>query len=236
MTESSEKSQKSHLVSSAHAGSVERRATGGWWYQKGRGGFVVVRDEGSLISFDSGVIKDKFCLHCGNGVTGIHSSGPLKNQILVNINLIMELNPFKVKPVHVITEDPDPAPPRLADKPAVQYGSCTCGQLASVGSYETKDDVRIHGKENTFEYLWKARMSGPAMCKTCGVYMFSNIYGPPISFFDKLPPERVPIVMDTYVTNMNLQPVSVRVFDDVDISTLKIEYDDCGTEGYKLDT
>lgn len=66
--------------------------------------------------------------------------------------------------------------------------------------------------------------------------MFSNIYGPPISFFDKLPPERVPIVMDNYVTNMNMQPISVRVFDDVDISTLKIEYDDCGTEGYKLDT
>lgn len=73
------------------------------------------------------------------------------------------------------------------------------------------------------------------MCKTCGVFMFSRIYGPPISIFDKLPPERLPIVMENYVKNMNMQPVCVRVFDDVDMATLKIEYDDCGTEGYTLD-
>ncbi|XWW94161.1 hypothetical protein V2A60_002103 [Cordyceps javanica] len=78
-------------------------------------------------------------------------------------------------------------------------------------------------------------MSGPAMCKTCGVYMFQNVHGPPISFFDKLPPERLPIVLDNYVKNMNMQPVSVRVFDGVDIASLNIDYDDCGTEGYTLD-
>lgn len=107
--------------------------------------------------------------------------------------------------------------------------------MAYIGSYEPKDDVRIHGKENTFEYLWNAKLGGPAMCKTCGVHMFGNLYGPPISAFDKLPAERLPIVIEIYAKNMNMQPICVRVMDDIDMSTLKIDYDDCGTEGYKLD-
>ncbi|OAA75086.1 Mss4-like protein [Akanthomyces lecanii RCEF 1005] len=231
------------------------------WVAVSGDSLTVVKDDGSLRDYNSGVLIDKFCQSCGNGVTGVHSSGPLKGQTLVNINLLMELNPFKVGATTVNTDESKPSLPALptADSPAVQHGSCTCGQvrietlyrvqdkqiksdncslcsrLAFVGSYETKDVVRIHGKENTFEYLWNAKMGGPAMCKTCGVYMFWRIYGPPISFFDKLPPERLPIVMDNYAKNMNVQPVSVRMLDDVEMETLKIDHDDCGTEGYTLD-
>lgn len=78
-------------------------------------------------------------------------------------------------------------------------------------------------------------MGGPAFCKTCGVHMFGNIYGPPISNFDKLAPERIPIVLEIYAKNMNTQPVPVRTFDGVDFASLTINYDPCGAEGYKLD-
>lgn len=73
------------------------------------------------------------------------------------------------------------------------------------------------------------------ICKTCGVHMFGIVYGPPISIFDKLPPERKAVALEVYHRNLNMQPLSVRTIDDLDISSLKIEYDACGTEGYTLD-
>lgn len=65
--------------------------------------------------------------------------------------------------------------------------------------------------------------------------MFWNLYGPPISMFDKLPAERRAIVLENYDSNMNLQPLSVRAMESLDLSKLQIEYDDCGTDGYSLD-
>jgi len=71
-------------------------------------------------------------------------------------------------------------------------------------------------------------------CKTCGVLVFNNVYGPPISVFDSLPPERKERVMAVYWKNMALQPLNVRALDDVDLEFLKVERTDEGTEGYTL--
>jgi hypothetical protein len=107
-------------------------------------------------------------------------------------------------------------------------------QNAYIGVYPTKDQVRIHGREHTGEYLYGRKFNGAAHCKTCGVLVFNNVYGPPIRVFDSLPPERKEKALAIYRKNMAMQPLNVRALDDVDILSLKVERTDEGTEGYSL--
>jgi hypothetical protein len=72
-------------------------------------------------------------------------------------------------------------------------------------------------------------------CKTCGVHVFSNIYGPPINIFDRLPPERKENALKVYRKNIQLQPLNVRAMERVDLSSLEINRTDEGTKGYELD-
>lgn len=64
--------------------------------------------------------------------------------------------------------------------------------------------------------------------------MYNNVYGPPASVFDRLPPERKEVVLAAYWKNLDLRPLNVRALDDVDIWALKIQREDEGTEGYEL--
>ena len=107
-------------------------------------------------------------------------------------------------------------------------------QNAYIGVYPTKDQVRIHGRENAFEYLYGRKFNGAVHCKTCGVMVFKNVYGPPISVFDSLPPERKEAVLAIYWKNMAMQPLNVRALDDIDLVSLEIKRTDEGTEGYVL--
>lgn len=43
------------------------------------------------------------------------------------------------------------------------------------------------------------------------------------------------MTLDRYAANMNLRPLNVRAFDDVDLDDLKWTPEDEGTEGYVLD-
>lgn len=65
--------------------------------------------------------------------------------------------------------------------------------------------------------------------------MFWKLNGPPVSMFFNLPPERLPVIIDRYAANMNMQPLNIRAFDDVEISDLKYSPEDEGTDGYILD-
>ena len=65
--------------------------------------------------------------------------------------------------------------------------------------------------------------------------MFTNIYGPPISIFDRLPPERKEVALQTYHKNMQLQPLNVRAMEGVELFSLVIARTDEGTDGYVLD-
>jgi hypothetical protein len=65
--------------------------------------------------------------------------------------------------------------------------------------------------------------------------VFTDIYGPPISVFDKLPPERKEAALRVYHKNMQLQPLNVRAMEGVDLSTLDIKRTDDGTKGYELE-
>lgn len=66
--------------------------------------------------------------------------------------------------------------------------------------------------------------------------MFTNVYGPPLSVFDKVPLERREYVMSVYRENMNMQPLNVRALNAVDLGSLQIKRTDEGTEGYTLDS
>jgi hypothetical protein len=107
--------------------------------------------------------------------------------------------------------------------------------MAYIGVYPTRDQVRILGREHTFEYTHGRRFGGAAHCKDCGVYIFGNVYGPDPSVFDKLPPERREVVLQIYHKNMALQPVNVRAIEGLDLKSIYVERTDSGTEGYMLD-
>ena len=107
-------------------------------------------------------------------------------------------------------------------------------QNAYIGIYPTKSQVRIHGSDNTFEYLYGTKFNGAAHCKTCGVLVFNNVYGPPISVFDRLPLERKEQVLAVYWKNLAMRPLNVRALDYVDIGSLEVQRTDEGTEGYEL--
>lgn len=115
------------------------------------------------------------------------------------------------------------------------WSNLTHPQNAYIGVYPTRSNVRIHGREHTFEYLHGSKFSGSAHCITCGVLVFSNIYGPPLSIFDKLPPGRKEAALAVYHKNMAIQPLNVRAMKGLDIGSLQIDKTDEGTEGYVLD-
>lgn len=77
-------------------------------------------------------------------------------------------------------------------------------------------------------------MGGVVHCKTCGVQIFTNLYGPPITVFDKLPPERKAYALEVYHKNMSLQPLNMRAMEGFQLlsETINIKRTDEGTEGY----
>ncbi|POS70692.1 glutathione-dependent formaldehyde-activating enzyme [Diaporthe helianthi] len=111
---------------------------------------------------------------------------------------------------------------------------------AYIGVYPTRDQVQIHGRENGWEYgglraeLGSLKMGSVTHCKRCGVHVFTNIYGPPISVFDKLPPERKAHALEVYHKNMSLQPLNVRAIEGFQLlsQSITITRSDEGTEGY----
>lgn len=113
-------------------------------------------------------------------------------------------------------------------------------QDAYIGTYPTRDQVRIHGRENGWEYgglkaeLGAMKMGAVVHCRTCGVQVFTNLYGPPITVFDKLPPERKAYALEVYHKNMSLQPLNMRAMEGFQLlsETIKIKRTDEGTEGY----
>ncbi|KAK0634164.1 Mss4-like protein [Immersiella caudata] len=221
--------------------------------------FTVSRDDGVLVAYE----ELKFCGKCGTPVMGEHQAGPLNGEVLVNARAIWGFNPFEagIKQVVAVSEEGralqpmDMVPGAL---PAKHHGSCHCGKVrvqllaeipglevkedncsscvrnAYIGVYPTKDQVRVHGRENTFEYLYGRKFNGEAHCKTCGVLVFNNVYGPLISVFDSLPPERKEVVLGIYWKNMAMQPLNVRVLDNVNFESLDVNRADEGTEGYVL--
>ncbi|KAK7700659.1 hypothetical protein SLS64_010803 [Diaporthe eres] len=64
--------------------------------------------------------------------------------------------------------------------------------------------------------------------------VFTNLYGPPITVFDRLTPERKAYALEVYQKNTSLQPLNVRAIEGFQLlsETININRSDEGTEGY----
>ncbi|KAL7807908.1 Mss4-like protein [Trichoderma aethiopicum] len=176
------------------------------------------------------------------------------------------VNPFKLESALRVVEAEgdtrsiDPLPCEPGEAPAKALFSCHCGDVraallgpleheelkedncskcvrtAYIGTYPAKHNVRIYGRDRVFEYLTGGKFTGSTFCNTCGVHVFSNVYGPPISVFDKLPPERKEKALAVYHKNMAMQPLNVRAAEGIRLDDLRplINRQDEGTEGYEL--
>ena len=102
-----------------------------------------------------------------------------------------------------------------------------------MGIYPTRDQVRIHGQEHTHEYKYGNRYGGSPFCTTCGVHVYTNIYGPPQSVLDAVPPERKERFMAVYNKNMSLQPLNTRALDGIDLNKVNVVRSNVGTAGYE---
>lgn len=104
-------------------------------------------------------------------------------------------------------------------------------QNAWVGIYLRPSEVKVTGAEHLTDYRFGRRFMGHPFCKTCGVHVVINVYGPPQHVIDRLPEDRKKMV----AKKLDLKPVNVRALDGVDLSLLKIERSDEGTHGYERD-
>ena len=72
---------------------------------------------------------------------------------------------------------------------------------------------------------------GHPFCRTCGVHVYMNVYGPPQQVVDQLPEEKKAMVRK----NLDMAPVNVRVLDGIQLDALPVARTDEGTEGYETD-
>ncbi|KAH8657660.1 glutathione-dependent formaldehyde-activating enzyme [Xylariales sp. PMI_506] len=195
-------------------------------------GLEVIRDDGCLTEYTSQALRHKYCNYCGNGVTGEHLTGPLQGQFLVNVRLFQGVNPYDIE----YTSGDEP--------PAQHLFACHCGRVqaelltsitehelkedncsscvrgAYIGVYPNRENVRIYGREHGREYyglraeLTDRKWGSAVSCKTCGIHVFTNIWGPPLSTFDKVRPERKALVLEVYYKNIKLLPLNVRSMED----------------------
>ncbi|KAF9881484.1 glutathione-dependent formaldehyde-activating gfa [Colletotrichum karsti] len=118
----------------------------------------------------------------------------------------------------------------LAEAEIKEDNCSICVRNGFVGVYPHKFQVTILGKENTQEYQFGRKFNGSPFCKTCGVHCFGNLYGPPQAIIDRLPEAKKDFVRN----QLEIQPLNIRVFDDIEWSELDINWSNEGTEGYVL--
>ncbi|KAF2429068.1 hypothetical protein EJ08DRAFT_671193 [Tothia fuscella] len=239
---------------------------GSLWLVPPANSFQIVRDNKHLTEYQSASLRDTFCSFCGTQIPGLHRTGPLAGQYVVNVRTIHDpyFNLFQTEQAATIADTEDTRTVELVTAPSSQIPAehvlaCHCGHLQAellvpirdqelkedncsscvrigyIGVYPTKDQVIIHGREHGFKYLIGRKYSGRVHCKTCGVHVFSNIYGQPMSIFDALPAERRENALKLYHQNMQTQPLNVRAMEGVDLTILEIERSDLGTAGYELE-
>lgn len=102
-------------------------------------------------------------------------------------------------------------------------------QNAWTGIYPSQKHVLLKGHENTKEYRFGSKFNGFPFCRTCGINVYQNLYGPPLPVIDSMPEERKALVRQM----LDIKPLNVRVFEDVVLSDCNVKRVDQGTEGYE---
>ncbi|KAK7926790.1 glutathione-dependent formaldehyde-activating gfa protein [Apiospora marii] len=193
------------------------------WLAPPEGGFQITRDDGELTEYDSGVLLDKVVTYFQR--VGQHCAGPLKDAFLVNVRAIQGVNPFEIEIdmtiVNTVYDQPatesstDTGPPysfschcrsvkailnvALKDKEVKEDNCSRCVRTGYIGVYPTKEEVHIPDSswENSFAYAGTYG-GGAHHCKTCGVFVFAEVAGPPISVFGGLAPDRREHMLGVY--------------------------------------
>ncbi|KAK2590582.1 hypothetical protein QQS21_011728 [Conoideocrella luteorostrata] len=235
------------------------------WIVPAEDSYRITRDDGLLATYESASLRHKFCGRCATGITGEHLAGPMKGQVAINLLAVREVNPFRLEENTTLIHVDEPQrtieslPGDSSEATAQHLFACHCGSVqcelltpiteqdvkqdncsscirkAYIGVYPSKDQVRIHGGDHTTEYQFGKKFGGDHHCKTCGVFVFATVYGPPLSVFDKVPPERKEHVLSVYYKNIQMKPLNVRCMEGVDIPSLTIDKNDYGDEDYVLD-
>ncbi|GKT59573.1 glutathione-dependent formaldehyde-activating enzyme [Colletotrichum tofieldiae] len=122
-------------------------------------------------------------------------------------------------------------------------GGCDCGvvQVAvrtkPIHDVEIKEDncsicirVTLVGKDQTQDYKFGREFNGSPFCRICGVHCFGNLYGPPKDIVARLPEAKQEFVRK----QLEVQPLNIRVLDDVEWDRINIAWSNDGTEGYVL--
>ncbi|KAH8602125.1 Mss4-like protein [Bisporella sp. PMI_857] len=114
----------------------------------------------------------------------------------------------------------------------IKEDNCSiCQRNANIFMYPNQSQVSIVGEENTTDYLFGRKWGGNRFCKTCGVVVYSRLYGPPKEIFDSWSDARKAFARK----NFELLPIRVRTLNDVEWDQLEIKRSDEGTEGYTVE-
>lgn len=79
------------------------------------------------------------------------------------------------------------------------------------------------------DYRFGRQFNGFPFCKTCGLHVYQDLYGPPQHIVDSMPEQRKEVVRKM----LDIKPLNVRCFDEVDLEGWGVQRSDEGTAGYE---
>ncbi|KAK1992169.1 glutathione-dependent formaldehyde-activating enzyme [Colletotrichum falcatum] len=113
----------------------------------------------------------------------------------------------------------------------IKEDNCSiCSRNGFIGVYPHQSEVTLTGKDKTRDYKFGRGFNGSPFCQTCGVHCFGNLYGPPKEIVARLPESRQEFVRK----QLEIQPVNIRVLDDVEWERIDIKWSNDGTVDYVL--
>lgn len=228
---------KTAVENGSTAGAGPGMKLGALWLPVQDGIFRVSKDDGKLASYKAPALEYKFCTECGSCVLG-----DVDGSKAINIRTLRGVNPFELEQPTRTEATSYPAKGEcicgavkvellspLQDMTVKEDNCSICTRNAWIGVYPSKAQVALTGTENVQDYRFGRRFMGHPFCKTCGVHVYMNVYGPPQSVIDRLPEEKKIMVRQ----NLDMTPVNVRVLDGIQLGGLSVARTDEGTEGYE---
>lgn len=125
------------------------------WIPSDEGAAIITRGgPETLTTYKSAAIEHKFCLHCGTGLYGTHSVGPLQGQALLNVNSFLGVNTFKLDttesnsradeiPSHILPAYEGDLPESMGDGRKLYTGGCHCGNVRIAVASKPLPEVEV---------------------------------------------------------------------------------------------
>ncbi|KAI5868532.1 glutathione-dependent formaldehyde-activating enzyme [Durotheca rogersii] len=101
-----------------------------------------------------------------------------------------------------------------------------CGRTGSVWIYPAKEQVVTEGEENLAVYLSGTRLFGKSFCTTCGIQVHNLMQPVSEEDIENMPQGQADFIRSSFP----IQPINLRVFNDVDVHDLNVQQFD----GYNI--